>query len=480
MMGWYEARGHFDVESYTLSFEETARELPNPGQGFYYMYGFRITDEEVDYQALIESRFAEECHNKLAMIQINLQEYREGEISPKGLENLDALFDALQSLDKQLIVRFLYDWNGENEIYEPEKIEIILRHMEQSEEVLRKYKDKIYVMQGLFIGNWGEMNGTRYTSMEDLQKLSQELIQVTDESTYLSVRMPMHWRRCTGQYDPFPAKGSMASRLGLYNDGMLGSESDYGTYGNSDTTKEKRFSYWSREDELEFQNILCRYVPNGGEVIVNNEYNDFDNAVKDLARMHVSYLNRDYDQNVLNKWAETTVTEGVFTGLDGLTYIERHLGYRILIRDVQTSYDFWGDTLSLTVNLKNVGFAPVYTDYDLLLTIYNESGDVVYSEKLDQDIRRLYGGEDAGKLLAVRQEISLEGWETGTYTVYLKIQNAENGQQMELANEERMTDKGYKIATFKGGDWNGIKEKLFVHYNYDAGTLVHVSGDSSL
>lgn len=468
------------METQVVSFKESARELGNPEQGFYNIYGFRIKDEEVDYPSLIEKRFALDSHTKLTMIQINLQAYRDGEISKKGLENLDALFATLQSWDKQLIIRFLYDWNGENMKYEPENIEIILRHMEQCEEVLRKYKDKIYVMQGLFIGNCGEMNGTRYNSMEDLQKLSQKLIQVTDESTYLSVRMPMHWRMCTSQYDPFPTRGNMASRLGLYNDGMLGSATDYGTYGIEDRTNEDPFTYWNREDELNFQNILCRYVPNGGEVIVDNEYNDFDNAVKDLARMHVSYINRGYDQNVLNKWAETTVSEGVFAGLDGLSYIERHLGYRILIRDVQTSYDFWEDMLSLTVNLKNVGFAPVYTDHELLLNVYNEDGYVIYSEKLDQDIRQLYGGEDAGKLLAVWQEISLEGWKPGTYTAYLKIQDAENGQQMELANEERMTDRGYKIATIKGGDWNGIKEKLFVHYNYDAGTLVHVSGDSDI
>lgn len=467
------------METQEVSYAESSRELDNPDQGFYNIYGFRIKDEEVDYPSLIESKFALDIDTDLTMIQVNLQAYREDEISKKGLKNLDALFAALQSLDKQLIVRFLYDWNGENKIYEPESIDIILRHMEQCEEVLRKYKDKIYVMQGLFIGNCGEMNNTRYTSKEDLQKLSQKLLQVTDESIYLSVRMPMHWRICTSQYDPFP-RGDIAYRLGLYNDGMLGSATDYGTYGVADKTNENPFTYWNREDELKFQNILCRYVPNGGEVIVDNEYNDFENAVKDMARMHVSYINKGYDQNVLNKWAKTTVTEGVFAGLDGLTYIERHLGYRILIHDVQTSYDFWEDKLSLTVNLKNVGFAPVYTDHDLMLTVYDEEENMVYSEKIDRNIRRLYGGEDAGKLLEVRQEISLEGWKTGTYTAYLKIQNAENGQQMELANEERMTDRGYKIATIEGGDWNGIKEKLFVHYNYDAGTLVHVSGDSSL
>ena len=90
---------------------------------------------------------------------------------------------------------------------------------------------------------------------------------------------------------------------------------------------------WTREDELAFQNDLCRYVPNGGEVIIDNVYNDFDNAVKDLSQMHVSYLNSDYDSTVLNKWKETIVngTDDVWNGMSGYDYIKRHLGYRYVL-----------------------------------------------------------------------------------------------------------------------------------------------------
>ena len=352
-------RGHWDVVANEIHFVESSAENDNPECGFYYMYGFLLSDEEVDYPALIESRFEKDPDTNLTMIQINLQNYRDKEISSKGLQNLEALFAALQDLDKQLIVRFLYDWNGENEIYEPESIETILRHMEQTEDVLRKYKHKIYVMQGLFIGNWGEMNGTRYTSPEDLRRLADKLSSITDESTFLSVRMPAQWRTITKQYQAVPKEESIAVRFGLFNDGIMGSDNDCGTYGPLGWGKKDLFSFWGREEELQFQNILCRYVPNGGEVIIDNPLNDFESAVENLAKMHISYLNRDYDRNVLNKWAETIIEDGVYAGMDGLTYIERHLGYRILIHDVRTTYDFWQDTLSVDVNRQNVGFAPL-------------------------------------------------------------------------------------------------------------------------
>lgn len=51
----------------------------------------------------------------------------------------------------------------------------ILMHMEQLSYILREYSEKIFSLQGLFIGNWGEMNGTRYSTDEDLQKLAKSL-----------------------------------------------------------------------------------------------------------------------------------------------------------------------------------------------------------------------------------------------------------------------------------------------------------------
>ena len=60
------------------------------------------------------------------------------------MENIRALFQALDNIDKRLIIRFLYDWDGENEVYEPETIDIILKHMEQMEEILSRAGDQIF------------------------------------------------------------------------------------------------------------------------------------------------------------------------------------------------------------------------------------------------------------------------------------------------------------------------------------------------
>ena len=193
----------------------------------------------------------------------------------------------------------------------------ILTHMEQVGPIVNKYASSVYIMQGIFVGNWGEMNNTIHMGNGEMETLIQKLDDVIDPSIFLSVRTPAQWRTIVDEYRDTKVPrcsqpnllSSLALRLGLYNDGMLGSANDAGTYGDKAAAgwDANYNDAWTREDELAFQNDLCRYVPNGGEVIIDNVYNDFDNAIKDLSQMHVSYLNSEYDSTVLNKWKETIV-----------------------------------------------------------------------------------------------------------------------------------------------------------------------------
>ena len=95
------------------------------------------------------------------------------------------------------------------------------------------------------------------------------------------------------------------ARLGLYNDGMLGSVSDLGTYGDTKRKDATSPSYkGTREDELKFQNTLCQYVPNGGEVVSDNSYNDLQGVIFKVPNCeHVSYVAADeyLSGNVRNK-----------------------------------------------------------------------------------------------------------------------------------------------------------------------------------
>lgn len=438
------------VEMESYSFTESSRKLSNPNRGFYQLYSFMITDKKTDYPKVISELYSQDTETKLTLVQICLQSYRQKPITEKGLSNIEALFDTLGTLDKQLIIRFTYDREGLNEQYEPEALEIISGHMEQLEYILRKYSKNIFSLQGLFIGNWGEMNGTQYDSDSDLQKLAQKLAGVTDSSTYLAVRVPAQWRsimQCKTLFPEDAADHSLNGRLGLFNDGMLGNESDYGTYSPDNVKDTAAFPRLGREEELEFQDRLCRRVPNGGEVIDDNSYNDLDNAIKDLALMHVTYLNKDYDRQVMEKWADTLITEeGCFYGTDGLTYIDRHLGYRLLITDTALSYHNKKDTLSAEVTLKNVGFAPLYRESKIRIILCDTKNGQTLVYPINQSLNTLSGGNEPEAVLTLSAEIPCGELGDNEYTIYFSIADSATGSHILLANEEDEERYGYCIG----------------------------------
>lgn len=438
------------VETESFPFTESSRKLSNPNRGFYHLYTFLITDEQTDYEEVVNNIDRNDTDTELMLIKICLQNYREGRISENGINNIKSLFNALGSLDKHMILRFVYDDEGKGEENEPENLEIILRHMKQLESVLREHSEQIFVLQGLFTGDWGEMNGTRYDKTEDMERLADQLAATTDEQVYLAVRTPAQWRSIIHADSPMEeilSGNELAVRLSLFNDGLLGNRSDYGTYKTEDGDGSDLAGRWNREEELDFQGGLCCYVPNGGEVINANPYNDFENAVKGLAERHITYLNKDYDQAVLKKWENETVTEvGCFYGMDGLTYIDRHLGYRLLVTEAYLEYRQRQRCVLVEVSLKNVGFAPLYKETRINLTLYNEEEEELLSKEMACDIRSLTGGEDAKMCRTVYAEIPVSALSKSEYTVCFSIEDRDTGKRILLANEQDEEEYGYPIG----------------------------------
>ena len=433
--GWFELRR---VEVRTQRFEESSRLLENPNRGFYRLYGFLITDEEKNYASQLDEYYSwAENPVTLTMVEINLLEYRAGEITPAGLDNLDALFRTLSEDGRQLIVRFLYDWERKNLQTEPASLDIILRHMEQVGEILQRYEGSIFTLQGLFVGDWGEMHNTRYDSPADLRRLAEQLSSVTQAR--LAVRTPAQWRQITQNGKDV----RLVERMGLFNDGMLGSETDLGTYDMAYQGEQRR----TREEELAFQEALCRDVPNGGEAVTENPCNDFENAVRDLERMRVTYLNRDYDAAVLEKWAAARVSSrGCFNGLDGLSYIERRLGYRLFIHKADLRRSALRHRVTVEVSMRNAGFAPLYEEPEVILTLCDRDGQPVGEYPAEHSLRELTGGRDTDKTSVIEAVIPVEGLPRGVYQVCLDLRDPASGERILLANTQDRGPYGYCLG----------------------------------
>lgn len=421
---------------------ESAEHLDNPERGFYMLRSFTLRDD-LDCAAALAEAFRWEEGLALLLAEFNLCRYASGEISREGLDALDGLLRGLRARGKQLIVRFVYDLEGKNLQTEPQSRAVIERHMEQTGEVLRRYADCVFTLQGLFTGNWGEMNGTRYARAEDLRALSKRLAAATGEM-FLALRTPMQRRRVV---ERDALSGSLASRLGLFNDGILGSANDLGTYGERERVVSAWEDAWRREDELSFQSELCRCVPNGGEVVSGGDAG-LAHAAETLRRMRVSYLNRDYDRAVLERWAgETWHERGAFDGADGLSYIAAHLGYRFVIERVRLTQSLFGGRLRGEVRLRNVGFAPVYHPLRAELVLADGAGRETRCIPLDGELRSLAGGEDAARTLALRFDVAPQGAER---RVCVRVRSEKYGREILLGNAGREPGCGYLIGRIDG------------------------------
>lgn len=421
---------HSDKIDYgTEAFFESTKPLQNPYCGFYRIIGYTLSDDCVLPDNL--ARQINSYTNPLVLLEINLKNYRNGEISEKALSQLNGILShwAQSPNGTKLILRFLYDWNGVAAATEPYSLNTVLTHMEQISTAVNRRSDCIYIMQGVFIGNWGEMHNSRFSDENSVKTLIQRLNDVIDPKIFLSVRTPAQWRSLKGTLRP-----SLSARLGLFNDGILGSESDLGTYVN-------------RNKELEFQNDLCRYVPNGGEVVFNHNLSELKTSVSALGTMHVSYLNEDYDSRVYEKWKDCVWTgNDAFNGCNGYDYIKAHLGYRYLIDSckIKKSGFIWRQyTLCLT--LKNCGFSNALKPQKAAVTIINTNTEKCVQIPVDADLTTLFS-ENKNNFTVT---LPVRKLERGEYQIYFSVTDETSGRQILFGNKNEPNKNGYLLGRLK-------------------------------
>lgn len=199
-------------------------------------------------------------------------------------------------------------------------------------------------------------------------------------------------------------------------------------------------TYTNRSRELSYQDEVCLTVPNGGEVVSDTVYNDVENAMNTLQTMHVSYLNRMYDEKVLKKWKNQPYEDT--TGYD---YIGAHLGYRYEISGTAFSYKMFGQTAQLTFSIKNTGFAPAYYDFTTELRICDMEGNIIQTQNLGEQFSTTALQPDSLVTLSCPVFLHIA---KGTYQVYLKMSSPKSGEQIRFALTEEPTENGYLCATF--------------------------------
>lgn len=428
------------VDYIPQTYVETAEYLGNPYCGYYSIYGYMLNDSVIYTDISRVPNIYTTAKERLVQIQFNLKNYSNVPLSDRALDQIDMILKAwCERTDYNFILRFFYDWDGKALETEPDNIDTILLHMEQTASVYNRYADRILMLHGQFTGDVGEMHHTHYGYDENIQTLEAKLAEVADPSIYLCVRTPNHWRIITGadSYDTLASdpQSPYRNRLGLFNDGMFGTDADTGTY------------LLPRVQEIAFQYILCQTVPNGGEVILDTEYNDFENAIVDLSKMHVSYLNSNHDLTALNKWKKAVYHgDDAFDGVSGFEYIRNHLGYRYVLRSSEIySPDYRKKDATFRLVIENVGFSVSYRPFTFTLTMINHATGEEYSFDAPCDSSTL----SAGETITLDIPLELTAYPSGQYSFYWNTTDDTSGEVIRYANTLPLTEHGYLLGTMR-------------------------------
>lgn len=282
--------------------------------------------------------------------------------------------DETRALGGTLIVRIAYTWTEEKGC-EPNNFNIILEHIHDLSKIMADYDDVIVGIEAGIVGPWGEMHSSDYEKPEYIRPILHTYLENLPEQISILVRAPRYF--CTmaeqdvsGILSMLPFKNKSLKRIGMFNDGYLGTKEDYGTW----------VADFSRECACQMLNTFHTH-PYGGEIAhverqwLEEHFEIFHptewNIVQEFYQTHLSYL-----RNINVKGhtiADFLNKELIF---DTLTYrfpempdlseyqgesigmlMLHHMGYRFVVRKLLAPEKLnSGQDVQMELDLENTGF----------------------------------------------------------------------------------------------------------------------------
>ncbi len=426
-----------------LNYEESIEEISNPDQGFYRPVYVKINENGAMYNKDVINSQTQLYHLRcdISAFSEAVNKAADKPVTDEALKGLDALLFFLKENDKNAIVRFAYDpgYNGSAD-KEP-ALEVMLGHVKGVCSVLNRYVNTVTAIETGLIGPWGEMHTSAAANKEHITPLINAFLTAASEIPVL-VRTPeMIYNYINVSYDKVEeisiSPDEKAYRLGLYNDGYLGSESDLGTYRN-------------RERDINFLSVQNAHLPFGGEVTVpDSPFHNIETCLPEMNKIHLSYLNIEWDNRVIEKWKNTFYTDACglekqYYGKTAFTYIQNRLGYRFVLKNSVFTYSSSSEKLNVRLTLQNAGFGNLNRNKRAKLIFTDSTGAAVYIA-------------DYGEI-AVKDELEFNvkhGLESGKYDVYLRIYGEELQSAplycVKFANDGLWNDelKANKIGSFE-------------------------------
>jgi Domain of unknown function (DUF4832)/Domain of unknown function (DUF4874) len=341
------------VPAISTSFSGTSADFANPERGF---YGWSGADFVNDFD-IGSVRASYNAGQRLVLAPVQLSNYRNSDLPDAWLSTLGKNFAAVRAEGMKVTMVFSYDFTAGGEDASAAQIK---RHLEQLKPVLAANADLIPYMRAGFIGAWGEWHsskagnscgynaGNTSCATADANRIivRDALFANIPATTQIGFRYPVDLQKW------YPS-ATQQSRAGIHNDCFLAGPTDSGTY--EDPTSRA------------YAKALTANTAFGGETCENAETPVRDTCADILsegAQYHLAWLSNDYAPSVINAWKS------------GGCYAEvsRSMGYRLQLDALShASQVARGQSLSVSVDLRNVGWARIFSARKLAVTLRHKT-----------------------------------------------------------------------------------------------------------
>ena len=361
-------------------------------------------------------------------------DYTEGtdyDLDEKFFGSWRTTFENCRKNGCMIAMRFRYDANGRDNP-EPLFFEQVLKHIQQIKDshILDEYSDIIAYVESGFVGKWGEQHGGRYTSLDYKVQLLDAMLGCVPDTIPVTVRTPDIFAQWAGikrselddesLYDKDALRAVsekiLSKRVGLYNDGYMGSNSDLGTYAN-------------REIETNWLNRVTTDTYFGGEFSGNIEFaKQYDtylpeNAIPEMYKTRLSYINGNIfqlykDYTFGEEYSVEGVDNSAYYGQNVFQFIRDHIGYRFVLRKSMLSESAeQGGKVDVDINIENTGFAnPVI--HPAAYAIIEKDGKFMTADMLGIDCHNWYSCTTSEEKFSLSLPDSIE---TGDWNLYLRL-----------------------------------------------------------
>ena len=226
----------------THKFTESVGTIDNPGVGYTTIWA--PTFYPADYYDTTKHNPTIPAWVKgpIVTLMINLAPFSAGQnpiqkdypLDDQFCHDLRQIFATLRERGSTIAVRFRYDHDGHSNP-EPNSFEQILDHIQtiKASRIFDDYADIVMFVESGFVGAYGEQHSGKYTDLEHKAQLLEALLAAIPAPIPITVRTPNIYAKWAGiplaDINTATVTKVGHERVGLFNDGYLGSDSDLGT-----------------------------------------------------------------------------------------------------------------------------------------------------------------------------------------------------------------------------------------------------------